>query len=185
MRMAIKITTGILDELDCEGLVLGIFADERPPRGRGGFADWRLNGLVSRHLKEGRISGAYLEKVLIPSEGRMPAGKVLLIGLGRSEDLTYDQLYTAGYTISETISGVEWQSLALDIPAGGRCLLDASLMTEAMVTGLVDFCCEAPRWPVRSTDLLADFSYLNGVVNGLECFRKNARDAAANVDIFL
>jgi len=27
---------------------LGVFADEKPPRGIGGFIDWRLNGMISR-----------------------------------------------------------------------------------------------------------------------------------------
>lgn len=178
MRMAIKISTETLDELDCEGLVLSFFADERPPRGLCGFADWRLNGAISRYIKEGRITGAYLEKVLIPSRQRIPSPKILLIGLGKSSEITYDQLYTAGYTISETIAGMGWRELVLDIPTGGRCPLQVPIMTEAVITGYADFCSEAPaRFPAHVTGILAGPSCLEDVMQGLARFRKNAGDA--------
>ncbi len=183
MRMAIKISTETLDELDCEGLVLSFFADERPPRGLCGFADWRLNGTISRHIKEGRITGAYLEKVLIPSRERIPSPRILLIGLGQSSEITYDQLYTAGYTISETIAGMGWRELVLDIPAGGRCPLQVSIMTEAVITGYADFCSEDPgKFPAQVTGILADLSCLDDVMHGLERFRRNTGNAM-NMDV--
>ncbi|MEQ8161652.1 MAG: leucyl aminopeptidase, partial [Smithellaceae bacterium] len=47
-------------------LALGIFSDEKPPRGVCGFIDWRLNGFISREIKQGRILGRFGEKVIIP-----------------------------------------------------------------------------------------------------------------------
>ena len=47
-------------------LALGIFADEKPPRGICGFVDWRLNGMISSAIKEGRIKGELEEKIVIP-----------------------------------------------------------------------------------------------------------------------
>lgn len=175
--MALKISTETLDELDCEGLVLVFFSDERPPRGLCGFADWRMNGLISRNLKEGRIKGTFLEKILIPSQERVPCGRILLFGLGESTELTYDQLYTAGYTISETIIGMGWREIALNVPSNGRCGLDVPVMTEALITGYVDFCNEdLNRCSIQLTGLLADSSNLEGVLGGLERFRRNTRE---------
>jgi len=173
--MALKIATETLDELDYEGLVLGFFSNERPPRGRCGFVDWRLNGLISRYLKEDKIRGDYLEKVLIPTHERIPTARILLIGLGRSDEITYDQLYTAGYTISETIAGMGWGELAIDIPAAGRCSLEVPIMTEAVITGYMDYGIEGGRLSSRlSTDLLIDPSGLEDARKGLERFRRNA-----------
>jgi len=183
--MALKISTETLDELDCEGMVLVFFSDERPPRGLCGFADWRLNGIISRHIKEGRIQGTFLEKILIPSQERVPCERILLLGLGESTGLTYDQLYTAGYTISETITGMGWRELALDVPSGGRCGLDISVMTEALITGYVDYCNEdMKKCSIQLTGLLADSSNLEGVLSGLERFRRNTGEKE-NVDIHL
>jgi hypothetical protein len=45
---------------------LGIFSDEKPPRGICGFIDWRLNGLISHQIKQGKIGGKFAEKVIFP-----------------------------------------------------------------------------------------------------------------------
>ena len=58
--MQIKLTTESLDRLPHECLVLGFFSDERPPRGNGGFVDWRLNGLVSRLIADGKIRNVFI-----------------------------------------------------------------------------------------------------------------------------
>lgn len=166
-------------------MVLVFFSDEKPPRGACGFADWRLNGLLSRNLREGRITGAFLEKILVPSQERVPCGKILLFGLGESTALTYDQLYTAGYTISEAVAGMKWCRTVLDVPAGDRCELDVPVMTEAMLTGYVDFCSEdLKRCSMEITGLLVDASSVDDVLAGVERFRRNA-GKTMNVDFHL
>ena len=71
--MQIKITTDPPDTVNHEGLVLGFFMDERPPRGDCGLVDWRLNGLISRELAQGHIAGSFLEQTLIASHSRISA----------------------------------------------------------------------------------------------------------------
>ncbi len=184
MITSIRIATGTLDEVRGDGLVLGLFADERPPRGRCGFADWRMNGLISRYMKDGLVTGAFLEKTLLPSQERIACPKILLIGLGKSEDITYDQFYTAGYTIAETVSGIGWREVVLDVPTrSGR--LDVSTMTEALITGYADYRGEARRWPVYTTDVLADSSCREYIVKGLDRFRKNGGKDVLDFDVLI
>ncbi len=62
-------------------MALGIFEDEKPPRGIGGLIDWRLNGMLSREIKNGRIGGGFREKVVIPFPERIGSEILLLFGL--------------------------------------------------------------------------------------------------------
>ena len=80
MRLSLSIENPDLPKHPC--LALGIFEDEKPPRGIGGFIDWRLNGMLSREIKSGRISGGFKEKVIIPFPGRIGSEILLLFGLG-------------------------------------------------------------------------------------------------------
>ncbi|HRR42792.1 MAG TPA: M17 family peptidase N-terminal domain-containing protein [Syntrophales bacterium] len=185
MITSIRIATGTLDEVRGEGLVLGLFADERPPRGRCGFADWRINGLISMYMKGGLVTGDFLEKTLIPSQERIASPKILLIGLGKSEEITYDQFYTAGYTIAETVSGVGWREVVLDVPTRGDSRLDVSTMTEALITGYADYRGEARRWPVYSTDVLADSSCREEIVKGLDRFRRKGGKDLLELDVLI
>ncbi len=87
--------SGMLDlELGAEALerskvdlaVAGFFSDELPLRGGAGRIDWRLCGLVSYQILEGRIRGESGEALLVPVSGQLRANKVMLLGLGtRSE----------------------------------------------------------------------------------------------------
>ncbi len=175
--MAIRIETVALDDLNHETLALGFFSDERPPRGYTGFVDWRLNGMISRRIAEGRLAGSCLEKVLIASNRRIPPSNVLLIGLGPLADLTYDTVYTAGYTFSETTASMKWNDIAFEIPAAGRCSLELPVMTEAVLTGFFDALSkEIGRLEVLSPSLLVREEFMDPVLAGVERFKKNFKD---------
>jgi len=136
--MQIKVSSEPLEILPYDSLAFGFFSDERPPRGYCGLADWRLNGLVSGLIAAGRITGAFMEKVLICSDHRTLSSKILLVGLGESTQLTYEKLYTAGHTISQTLDEIECVDFAFDIPGSGRCSLEVPKMAVTVVSGIFD-----------------------------------------------
>jgi hypothetical protein len=173
---SLRIETAKLDNLDSECLVLGCFADERPPRGYCGFLDWRLNGMISKQILEGRISGARLEKVLISPPRRISSERIMLIGLGNIADLNYDVLYSGGYALAEASSGLDWGGYAFEIPAAGRCGLELPVMTEAFMTGLYDFYNKTKNWDRIRLVLIGDRGHVEEIVGGLERFKKNTGD---------
>jgi hypothetical protein len=69
--MKITLSTDAPDLPKHKCLVLGIFSDEKPPRGICGLIDWRLNGMISQEIKQGRITGDFMEKILIPFPRRI------------------------------------------------------------------------------------------------------------------
>lgn len=177
--MRIKITTESLDVLRHEGLALGFFVDERPPRGHCGFVDWRLNGMISRELARGHISAEFMEKIMIASPPRIPASKILLLGMGSLAELTEDKLYQAGYHISETMEDILCNDFAFSLPAAGRCHLPVPAITESVIRGCFDYLSrDIEKWATSSTTILADESYLHDVVGGLHNFRINTRDVS-------
>ena len=177
--MHIRITTESPDTLMREGLALGFFMDERPPKGDCGLVDWRMNGLISRELARGHITGTFMEKILITSRSRIPAEKIFLFGLGLLSELTYDRLYLTGYHISETMDGLGCKDFAFNLPAVGRYHLSVPGMTEAMMTGCFDYVSkDIEKWAAFSTAILARESHLADVITGLENFKRNTRDVS-------
>lgn len=175
--MQIRISIKPLDIIKHEGLVLGFFSDERPPRGYCGLVDWRLNGMISTKIANGKITGIFMEKVLIAPHQRIPSSKVLLFGLGEATKLTYDTLYTAGHDISQTITKINCVDFAFDIPAIGRCNLEVPLMTEAMITGCFDFLFKnIEKWGSVSPCILGDESCLDEIVLGLHKFKVSVKE---------
>lgn len=177
--MRIKITTESLDTLNREGLALGFFSDERPPKGLCGFVDWRLNGIISRELARGRISGKFMEQILIATPPRIGASKIVLWGMGPFTELTYKRLYLTGLNMSQIMDGMGCTDFAFTLPAAGRCHLPVSGMTESMIRGCFDFLSrDIEKWATSSTTILAKDSYLEDVLSGLQNFKLNTRDVS-------
>lgn len=175
--MRIKISTEAPDALNHECLVLGLFSDERPPKGTAGFIDWRLNGIVSKYLAEKKITGAFGEKILIASHGRIPSLKIFLFGLGVLQEMTYERLHDAGLEIGRAMHTMKCQDFALEIPAAGRIDLDITQMVETIASGLAGF---LPKEETGGIDFfpcfLTDELLFQKVLLGLHRFRLNVKD---------
>lgn len=173
--MKIRISTASPDALARETLILGFFSDERPPRGYCGLVDWRLNGMISAEIAEGRISGSFLEKIAYAFPTRIRAARLLLFGMGAVSDLTYDRLYNAGFEIAKTVNGIGATDLALPMPAAGRGSLQLAGMTEALITGLFDGCAREPeKLSTLSLEIPARPDNKEEIRRGLDRFLKQA-----------
>ncbi|HTT72462.1 MAG TPA: peptidase M17, partial [Anaeromyxobacteraceae bacterium] len=71
-----------IDALDTEALALFV-GPERPLQGLAGFADWRLCGLISRAIRDGRYEPETGEALLLPSGGRIAVPRIFCFGLPR------------------------------------------------------------------------------------------------------
>ncbi len=184
--MQIKISTESLDILNPEFLVLGFFSDERPPQGPCGFADWRLNGLISNLLAAGRISGALHENVMIETGGRIPSPKVLLHGLGPFHELSYERLHQAGIHLARTAIGIRCGDFAFDIPAAPRTDLDITQMTEALIRGFFDKMLSGTPDAEKKLCpcVLAEESFFQKALLGLHRYKLSVRDRVP-VDIII
>jgi hypothetical protein len=173
--MKIRISTVSPDALARETLILGFFSDERPPRGYCGLVDWRLNGMISAEIAEGRISGSFLEKIAYAFPARIHAARLLLFGMGAVSDLTYDRLYNAGFEIAKTAAGIGATDLALPMPAAGRGSLQLAGMTEALITGLFDgYAREPEKLSTLSLEIPARPDNKEDIRRGLDRFLKQA-----------
>jgi leucyl aminopeptidase len=175
--MQIKVTTESLDRLPHECLVLGFFSDERPPKGNGGFVDWRLNGLVSRLIADGTISGGFSERVLIESQRRIPSQKIVLFGLGKRREMSYETIREAGARMAETAVLIHCWDFAVEVPGAGRSLLDVAEMTTQFTTGMFDYLSGNVQYlSTVNPCLLSDESFFQKTLLGIHKLRLNVKD---------
>jgi len=158
-------------------LALGIFADEKPPCGICGFIDWRLNGMISREIKQGRIGGEFAEKIVIPFPRRIGTEMLLLFGLGNIAQINYDKIYNAAYAVSQSVDGMALHSFAFDLYGEGRFNLITSDIVEAMITGIFDFLSTDVE-KLSSMNVCAVTSSINipEVSKGIKQFKTNVND---------
>lgn len=164
-------------------LALGIFADEKPPRGICGFMDWRLNGTISREIKKQRIFGEFEEKIIIPFLPRIGSEVLLLFGLGNVSDINYDKIYNAAYLTAQTMDKMALDNFAFDFYGEGRMNLVTSNIVEAVVTGFFDFLSSDVEKlsRVRACAVTCPGSF-QAVFQGLRQFKANVDDRGS-VDV--
>lgn len=158
-------------------LALGIFSDEKPPRGICGFLDWRLNGFISREIKQGRISGEFSEKVVIPFPGRISTEILLLFGMGSLVEFNYDRSYAAAYSIVESVDGMRLTDFAFDLPGENRSRLPLAGIVESMVTGFFDYLsCDVEKLAGMNASIVASASNVKEISTGIRHFKSHVKD---------
>ncbi len=181
--MQLTLSTESPDVTKYKCLTLGVFADEKPPRGLCGFIDWRLNGMISREIKQGRICGEFKEKIIIPFPRRIGAEMLLLFGLGNISDINYDKIYNATYLIVEAIDGMALNSFAFDLYGEGRSNLITAHIMEAMVTGIFDFLSmDIEKLSKMTASAVTSLAHLRDVSLGIKQFKTNVNDKGS-VDV--
>lgn len=115
-----QLTSG-LDSLDAlsgiEAVCCFVVEDERPLSGAAGFLDWRLCGGLSKILGSGFFVGAPGDKLLVPTESRVPAKKIFAVGLGRASAVTALGLEHALTQAAAMLSKAKVDSVALAFPS--------------------------------------------------------------------
>ncbi len=123
-----QLTSG-LDSLDAlrgiEAVCCFITEDERPLTGATGFLDWRLCGGLSKLLVSGFFSGAPGDRLLMPTDHRVPAQKLFAVGLGRSAAITALGLEHALTQTAAMLTKAQVESVALAFPLLPKALAPA------------------------------------------------------------
>jgi hypothetical protein len=113
-----------LDALDglsaVDSVCLFIAEDERPLKGTAGFIDWRLCGGLSRVLLAQFFTGAAQDKLLFPTDQRLPMKRIFAVGLGKSAQLTNDGLGKALSAAAQMLSRAKVDAVALELPGAGH-----------------------------------------------------------------
>jgi Cytosol aminopeptidase family, N-terminal domain len=145
----VPLTLDALDPLPVDTLCLFVSEDERPLRGAAGFADWRLCGQLSRLLVDGFFRGTRGESLLLPSNGRIGAPRLVVLGLGPGgEALHPGVLRSALSQAADVLNRARVDSVALELP--GRGAMPAPERTSAFNEAF------APAFRGARVTLLAD-----------------------------
>ena len=84
--MNIAVRLGSLSEARCDGLVVNLFEGVKRPGGGTGAVDRALGGAISRQIDEEDFKGKLGECMVVRCPDDFPARKVIVVGLGTSEN---------------------------------------------------------------------------------------------------
>ena len=113
--MKISAVCGELNAVDCEIIIAGFYSNVRPVKGIAGEIDWFLNGAISQLIISNKISGFLGEAILLATQGKIFADKVLLLGMGEYEDFGMEEFYNISSKIGYIISKMKVKDFAAEM----------------------------------------------------------------------
>jgi len=138
-----------LEQVSGEILVLFHFADQLLPKGPLARVDWILNGLMSRLLSLRKFQGLRSESLLLSTSNKFAAEKVLVLGLGKREDLCWEVLRGAYSSAISTSARLKAKEIVLTVPQEAP----PSLLDETAKSLLPVLLTEAVQSEILPSDL--------------------------------
>lgn len=142
--MKIKAQKASLTEVSCDVVVVNLFEKIKNPGGATGAIDKALDGLISSYVikKEG-FKGKLNEMYVLPTHGKIPADKVLVVGLGKSEEFNLNKIREVSSKIIKKIRSLKAKKACTILHGAGSAGLNASdcaqMIAEGAVIGNYDF----------------------------------------------
>jgi leucyl aminopeptidase len=141
--MEIKPASSNLARLRADAIIVGHFERVRHPEGATADVDKALEGTITRLIRQGDIKGKLNELTLLHSPGKLPAGRVLVVGLGKKRELTLNRVRQAVADACRYLRGRNVETIATMVLGAGvrRIGMEAAAraITEGALLGLYTF----------------------------------------------
>jgi leucyl aminopeptidase len=141
--MEIKTATGDITKIKADAIIIYHYEGTKRTEGEAAVVDKALGGAMTELIKQGDIKGKLNEVTLIHSLGRLPAGRIAVVGLGKIKELDTNKIrgalaeacrYLRGKGVASVASGVQVAGIN-DIKTEDA----VQAMTEGAVLGLYTF----------------------------------------------
>jgi leucyl aminopeptidase len=90
--LEIKVVSGDIAKTKADAVIVNYFEGHDSPGGETSSLDAALDGAISLLIKQGEIKGKCNEVTIIHSLGKLPADRVVVVGLGKQSELTLDKV---------------------------------------------------------------------------------------------
>lgn len=136
--MEVKADSRQFHEIECDALVVAVFEGEKPEEGALAEINRRSNCVITSLVETGEFTGKSGESAYIHNPGDMKAQRLLLLGVGKREEFTTDNVRKMAGTAARTLRGKKVRSFAIlrrsQLPIGES----AQAATEGALISLFD-----------------------------------------------
>ncbi len=133
--MDVTVKQGSLTQVPCDVLIVNLFEGVTQPGGGTGAVDKALDGAISSLIATEKFEGKLGKTAEITPLGKIPAKKVIIVGLGKSSDFTLDRLRIASAAAASRACALKAKTAATILHGAGIAGLDPKDCSRALVEG--------------------------------------------------
>lgn len=133
--MNITVTRGDITEQSAAALVVNHFEGLQSPGGATRALDAKLNGAIRALIASGDFKGKLGETAVLYPHGEILSTRVILVGLGRSDEFSLDRARQAAGAAATRAVGLGCRSLASVVHGAGAGGLEAQAAARAVAEG--------------------------------------------------
>ena len=133
--MEIKAIDGNIVDNKADAIVVNHYEGMKRPEGGATAADKALGGAIAQLIKQGDIKGKLNEITLIHSLGKLPAGRIIVVGLGKKKELNINKVRGAVAETCRYLRGKGVTSIASIIPGDVINEIKTEEAVQAMAEG--------------------------------------------------
>jgi len=131
--MEIKVLNAELKEQDCDVLVVGLWEKTENLSGVIASVDEALGELITNFvIKKDKFRGKYKETYLLQTYEKVPANKILIVGLGEKEKFTPNKLRELCAKIVKKVLSIKAKKICIDL---GKLEFDPSISGQVVAEG--------------------------------------------------
>ncbi len=141
--MDVRVQHGNLTEVACDALIVNLFEGVTHPGGGTGAVDRALDGWLATLIAQDGFRGKLNSVLEFPTLGRLPAKRVIVVGLGQAEEVTLDRIRQACATAVQRAKTAKARTVATLVHGAGLAGLPsdacAQMVVEGAILGTYDF----------------------------------------------
>ena len=109
--MDIRIVKGMIQDVEADAVVVNLL-EGQSPAGATGAVDRALSGMIGKLVDAGDVRGKLNEVTVLYPSGALPAGRVILVGLGKEKEFTLDRARQAAGSAATKARSLGSKSIA-------------------------------------------------------------------------
>jgi len=139
MKFDLRLTHRFLDQLWCQAVVAFLFKDQSLLTGYLSRLDEKLTGTLTQLIGKNFFSGKRNELILIASQERIKADKLLFVGLGSPKSYSFEILSAAIKKISSTLEKLELYEFGIMVPWVKGIKIDYTELIKYTIINFIDY----------------------------------------------
>ena len=135
--MNVRVASGDISKLKSDAVVVNLFEGVKRPTGATGAVDQALGGAISQLISEGEIKGKLNEMTIVHSLGRIPATRVLVVGMGKEKELSLTRVRGLAAEACRSLRKTGARRIATVVHGAGAGGIDAEKAAQVVAEGAI------------------------------------------------